>query len=481
MSKVSKFINTRLDMLSLIACTQVSKAWSEEFTPHVWRTVDLVAQLRFKDLDSRTISKNGRHIRVIKNIYKRSELNLLEDSCVSNLEHITICIKPEDGYCQQARRLLSQNSHSLTRLEILRHVQGDPKEFALAEAMTPLSEPYTSRLTEIYMRDLSMPRASFSSFLATCPLLEEVNIRRCSFLPGDSDKPLFRHQRVKSLISPIEQIFSPAGQNSSCPSSPSPPPLIVHFPNITFLDTWSDTTSTLDNPTSSDIKIKLMEHCPHLTEFSLSDTLESLVKDLLINTVSQLSLFWLYYQFLSPSMILAVLRHKSTLKRLQTYDPSTVGWSPDADRVIPVYDALQERWIIQLLLSKCSNLTIVDLPEHELDMSIVHLFPWACKGLKELRIRIIGLDTKELIMAVIKLWARGYNEKQRTLYATTRKHILSDLSSIDYQIETTDAQKLSIVNKVTTHLLQFNDLTKVWLGYKVWSVKWTNDPPKQTE
>ena len=71
-----------------------------------------------------------------------------------------------------------------------------------------------------------------------------------------------------------------------------------------------------------------------------------------------------------------------------------------------------------------------------MDMDEVDDDKWACGGLRHLRVRVLGLDTKEKIDRTLKLWMKRTN----------------------------DDKDGSLEARVARHLFTFKDLRAVWLG-----------------
>ena len=86
-----------------------------------------------------------------------------------------------------------------------------------------------------------------------------------------------------------------------------------------------------------------------------------------------------------------------------------------------------------------------------MDMDWVDEDEWACKGLRYLRVRIRGLDTKEKINRTLNRWVEGKKDKKSQIT----------------QVETVHNKDAPIETRVAKHLLKFNELRGVWLGTRM--------------
>ncbi|KAF9909391.1 hypothetical protein BX616_011201 [Lobosporangium transversale] len=500
---IRTLIHQALDLRSMIACSQVSKAWSTEFTPRIWNTIDLDNQPRFSELPSNIIAKNGQYIRIVRTIRKRSEFELFRDPSIQNIEQLVIRIKPKRNCQRQAFQLIQRNLRSLFRLDIRmgQSVTSHP-DFALEDIFVSPDPDCMPKLTELRIQYLSMTRKALSTLLSRCPNLTDIDIRSCTFHgDGVGREELYQHKGVTYLFASYQRVFSP-DPGSSSDSDNAVVPLLAHFPNLQYWDLWMPDIRLEDSAAES-IKNTLKKYNSSVKELSTMQAAGSMVHDLLAKAFKSIEFICLSYEKLSASGILGLLLHKSTLTIVRANNPDIRDWSYYADQVIPVRDTFADAWMIHLIFSRCALLTFVDLPGHEMDMDMIDSFPWACNDLVQLRIRIKGLDTKELIMATIRKWSRGAytrrrqrrNEEQRQ--ATSKKIDAKPTKDSDgaaevfetVQVFLTDGDNGKdkdnnivngfnneteavnpIVDRVATHLLKFEKLNKVWLGYKIWEL-----------
>ncbi|KAF9918989.1 hypothetical protein BX616_003239 [Lobosporangium transversale] len=505
-SEIRTLIHQALDLRSMINCSQVSKSWSAEFTPRIWNTINLSSQPRFSELPSNIIAKNGQHIRIVRTVRKKSEFELFRDPSIQNIEQIRV--RPKPSCRQQTFQLIRRNSRTLLKLDIRmgKSIISHP-DFALEDAFVSPDLDFMPRLTELRIQNLTMTRKALSTLLSRCPNLTYIDILSCA-IHGDGRSPgeLYQHKGVIYLHASYHRVFNP-DPDSPSDSDTAVVPLLAHFPKLEYWNVWAHNIQLKDSGVES-IETAIKKYSPGVKKLTAYRATGSIVHDLLAKAFKNIESICFNYENLSTSGILGFLLHSSTLRTLRAIDPNFRDWSYDADRVIPVPDPLPNAWMIHMIFSRCAFLTSVDLPEHELDMDIIDIFPWACKDLARLRIRIKGLDTKELIMAMIRKWSRGVYIRRRQRWMgeqgqtaskyegkaiktpdslaaileevaralmTDRsdgKDEIDDMISNDFNsivpLEIEGEPANPVVDRVAAHLLKFEKLSEVWLGYKVW-------------
>ncbi|KAI1317003.1 hypothetical protein EDD11_009162 [Mortierella claussenii] len=469
-TRLSHFV----DVQDSVACSQVCKNWKSDFTGKVWHTIDLEKQPRIKELSPKVVARHGHYIRFIRSVKKRSELDMFDDANINHLEEFSVKLKCKSGYQQQVVEIVQRNMQTLTKLEVGGDsTQEEPTKFELKDLLVPKEQgtgthPTPVKLTHLVLRHLLMTREEFSQILEGCPNLNIMEIIASTFLDPPSEpatinttatdaeaepapeegaapeqeggeqpppqqaegeqpaegqqeavvvveqeKPMaqpavFRHPKITHLTASVEQVFEPrtTGENGT-----KPDPLLIHFPNLTSWEV-SSSKNELNDPTPVQIKAKIQEYCPHLKKLYVNDTAASIQNSLLVQGSPPLTSICILYSALSPSVIYGLLVHKSTLTTLRSFKPTGSNWSYHRDIIWDERDLFEHGWMIHLVLSSCPRLTIVDLPYHEVDLERMDHFPWVCTDLKELRVRFKGLDTQDLIMAVINKWRRGVIERR---------------------------------------------------------------------
>ncbi|KAF9112375.1 hypothetical protein BGX27_003481 [Mortierella sp. AM989] len=401
--QIAQFLSTN-DVLS---CSVVCKSWSHGFTRRIWRKVDFNWNSRFNELDPKVISKHGRHIRVVERLSEENELNVLQDSSIRNLNCLRLILAKSPRFRSQAIDVIRRNRNTIKKLAIQdSYSEEDESGFDFVDALIP--SPRTCGLTELSLDSVYLTQESFSLLLAGCPLLDLIKLEECTFQPCSVSEP-FKNYNVTHLIASISQIRSEISSLTSSSLS-----FLEHFPNLKRWDVH--TNEPMSTTTADAIRYKLS----------------------------------------NQEVVLGLLFHKDSLKYVHGYHRDHEMWTYDTNTVPVMEDHFSESgsgWVIQLLTMNCPNLESLILPLHEMDVDYVERFPWACKNLKELRVRFKGLGTKESILGVTEMW----REAQRA--RTRGNHVEMDAVMAK-------SNSMSVKDKVTRHLLQFPKLNTVWLGHR---------------
>ncbi|KAF9184285.1 hypothetical protein BGZ50_003801 [Haplosporangium sp. Z 11] len=226
--------------------------------------------------------------------------------------------------------------------------------------------------------------------LKGCPSLLYLDMKG-TVLKSSHDIELYRHPGVRHLESLLCSTVSPD------PAKPYSQSLLIHFPN---LEIWHfGGGKGLEIPFDK-LKDGLANRCPKLRAVVTLLTPVAIVQYLLIHVFKRLTDIFLRYQELTPELIHAVLLHQRTLK---------------AFRVMKYFNLLHEEndhvrengWILQAILCHCLNLEVFDFEMYEMDMDDVERTEWKCRNLRELHVRIRGIDTREKVFTVIARLKEG--------------------------------------------------------------------------
>ncbi|KAF9917445.1 hypothetical protein BX616_000981 [Lobosporangium transversale] len=459
-SEVRTLVCKALDIDSMIACSQVSRAWSMDFTKRIWRDINLQTHPAFKELDPSIIAKHGHNIRMIKSIEKQSHLDLFRDNSICHLEDLTIQLKPTTRFFSQAFDLIHRNAGTLLVLELNGDIDSDRTAITRIDALVPTDANTTSKLKKLRIKKLSMSREIFSECLSYVPNLQNLRIRECSFTgDGGKDKNFFKHQNVHSLFSSTKQVMDPnilPGDNREERTKVTS--LLVHFPKLKTWDTWHPGNRISDSEAKT-IKDEIRRYSPLLKEFLINDCSTDNTEGIANLMLSEPEMICVEIRSIAPSIIKSIILHCQSLVEIRTYDPSLpADWNYRLNTVTEVGDQSPNKWMFHVLLSKCPHLTYVILPAHEMELEYAKQFPWACNGLQDLRVRIRGLDTKELIVAVIKKWARRSYARRRArarqealLSENSRKAVAAAISTVAVVATTRKEEKAELVaNKNVT-------------------------------
>ncbi|KAF9153819.1 hypothetical protein BGX21_000625 [Mortierella sp. AD011] len=300
--------------------------------------------------------------------------------------------------------------------------------------MTDSHQP--SKLTALTIRRLTLTRGSLTSILQCCPALETIDLWETTLIPSWNFDD-YQHARVNRLTALITDTFDDGN-----------PPLLVHFPELTWLDTYYD--SSLSAFPTQKVKDTVSRWCPNLNYLGTNHTPALILSHLVANVLFGLSGLVFNYDNISPEVILALLCYPDNWITLSVYSLRDY-YSHSVDDPVPmVKDHFQgSRWMIQSIMRGYSKLRLFHFPDHEMDMDQIDRVSWSCNELKSIRVRIKGLDTKERIEGAINRWKEGKKQK-----------------SLGKEIKNPEEEDDSIEARVARHLLQFDKLRILWLGTK---------------
>ncbi|GJJ79224.1 hypothetical protein EMPS_11584 [Entomortierella parvispora] len=435
-------ISRYISVTDAISCVRVSKEWYEDFIPIVWRAVDFNTQGSFEDLESKVTARLGQHLREVDNIATQGQLDALLHPNICNVRDLSLKCARTTRFRILSMDLIRNNNKSLEHLalKMIHDENADDLSTRMISLDSVIPQSSASRLFSITLYRVCISRASFTALLRGCPLLRSVDLQSNVALLAGPFVDTFQHTGVTQFTVTLEEVFKPDPDSDIAPLGFS---LLAHFPELTQCTIYPS-EETLIVPVER-IMLETKLCCPKVRDIETWRTPLPLLSDFLAKVFRKLRSVRFPYEYLSADVILALLNHKATLS-----DISTI-WdfeeSPIERDDIPVEDDHfnSSSLALQILPRSCPNLKILRLERHEMDMDIVEEDEWACKGLRHLRVRIRGLDTKEKIDRTLKLWIDGKQTKNKPVQGETKK--------ID-DIET----------RVARHLLKFDDLERVWLG-----------------
>ncbi|KAF9131559.1 hypothetical protein BGX30_013048 [Mortierella sp. GBA39] len=255
----------------------------------------------------------------------------------------------------------------------------------------------------------------------------------------------FQHKGVVTLVAPIKQVFQPDPESGLSPLGFS---LLVHFPNLTYWHCYNLPTA-LFVPVER-IKTEVTRCCAQVTSISTWKSPQPIIHSLVANAFYGLKHVTFAYSQISMDVIVALLFHRATLLQVCAF---RCGHSyTERDELLLEDDHFQQSGrAVQLLPRCCPHLKFLEFEGHEMDMDTVEEEEWVCRGLRHLRVRIRGLDTKEKIDWTLNLWKEGRKRKDE-----------EDTTLSESQMS--EAKDTSIEARVARHLLAFENLEAVWLG-----------------
>ncbi|KAK3827978.1 MAG: hypothetical protein J3Q66DRAFT_321555 [Benniella sp.] len=441
--RISHFVTTK----DAVACAQVSKTWSNHFTSTIWHSIDFCIHKKLLKTDTKAFTRYGHHIRVVKNISTHHHILVLLLSNTSKLKRLSIMMTASQKYYAHVSDLLRRINTTIEHIEI-RQPTNDQVPFFPVDCLFPVSDSKaTSRLSSLEIKGLTMTRSAFSSLLRNCPSLHTIEIRDSTMatLPTfdrpHPDGDYYPHQGVAELAAGFGQVFCTKGA----------PSLLAHFPNLISWETWAfpaPSESSVDK-----LKSEVTSYCPILRELWTRDP-APMASSMIAQAFKNLKTIGVEQDKLSAELVMAILHHEDTLEIFCTFRDEDIL---DGLDMAPMDESnpLEAGWIIQSIPRLCTRLKELELPCYEMSMSDIEKSKWVCHNLSSLCIRVQGLNTKEKIDRTIQLWNDG-----RRL----REDIRSDGEKQNIGIPASDN---SIEARFARHLLKFEKLKKVWIGWKV--------------
>lgn len=335
--------------------------------------------------------------------------------------------------------------------------------FVITSTFIPLpsaaSFPGPSKIMTLKIEQLCLTHDDLVDILQGCPALSDLRLLYTS-LTGTPSKS-FQHTGVTFFGSDRRTLFGSnyalqpnaiAWRITSGVETPHTS-LLSYFPNLATLSVCNYTPEATFP--SAEIKETILKHCPHLTGFQLEDITGAIVFEFLANISDKVTQLVFRHFNMSMEMIKSILLHQNSLMTLRHF--SIPGFSFEDERMALVATHSQALGSqLQLIPRKCSRLRVLDLHFFEMEMDAVERGEWACKDLRLLRVRVKGLDTKDKILKAIELWRAECRRRRKEKAATV----------MEMEEDVTD---LSIEARVARHLLKFEKLSSVWLGYKTWA------------
>ncbi|KAG9069443.1 hypothetical protein KI688_010345 [Linnemannia hyalina] len=454
-SLISRFVTLK----DAISCARVSKTWTNSFMFATWYEIDFDVHPRFAALPPDIVSKHGHRIRIVRNARLLSHISVLANSRVYQLRKLSVETTATAMQNVLACEIIARNSSTLKEL-CLRSSPRPVKttdslaHYVSAPALTHFSDASqrcATNLKVLQFTGLYLTYDGLMAILEASPLLSELALLDTDVVGTPTRS--FTHTGVGKLSVKLHHLF---------PVDPVGPSLLSYFPDLTMLSIRSHKVS-LDFPAAK-AKDDIARYCPLLTGLHLSGRSSTLVSDFCSLVSRNLSMLFFEFDYFSTQSIMALLLHQATLKNIQGYS-SANELNYKAHEFPPVSTHLQESSrFLQLIPRGCPRLQILNLYSHEMDMDEVEMGEWTCKDLEVLHIRIKDLDTKDKMLRTIALWRAGCKEQRQEKAA-------EDI------VMAGDETNISIEVRVARHLLKFEKLSSVWLGYQVWGWSGRSDKP----
>ncbi|KAF9948011.1 hypothetical protein BGZ72_010077 [Mortierella alpina] len=460
-ARLMQFIPVR-DALS---CIRVCKTWTQPFASSVWHTVDFKTHESFLTLEPAIVKKYRHHIQAVENMSKQAHLDALgEDINFNQFISISVLLSKDDTqfntHCQE---LIQRNQTSLTTLEVEAEYKTEPwpVAFPLEVFLPGATSNWTSKLKKLMIMGFTMPHASLATILRSCPSLISLDLWDTVIKPSeDGAEDKYQHMGLTYFIANADNFLV---QNPVPGQSRS---LLVHFPNLKTISTYGYLIDTFPMTLLWD---EIRRWCPSLRNLETNCTPAPLIAKMLTQAFMGLSRVHFDYDAAAADIFLSLLVHRKTLIKVSS--ATTRSGFYEKETVLEVKDPLEdETWMVQFIPQQCEQLEELFLPEHAMNMDEVEKKEWRCRGLKDLRIRVQGIDTAEAIDRVVATWNRKRRVKAG-LHAESRS-LNTDPSGTEVREErdtvTKEQTGTSLEERVVRHLLKFDKLKSVWLGKAVY-------------
>ncbi|KAF9962784.1 hypothetical protein BGZ70_007891 [Mortierella alpina] len=489
LSEIRVLISQYLPKKDALACTQVSKDWAKDFARPIWHTIDFKVHKTFLELGADTIQKYSHYILAVKNISLQSHLDVLQGIDAHQLRCIAATMNRDSQFHKDCYDLIRRNNTTLTRISLsLQFSKSKTSYTAPLEAILP--DPITlctpSKLTHLILESHVLSRASLSTLLRGCPALTSLDLWN-SQVRANEDGTLddFRHEGIKQLVSKVQGFIFveptlPEDRRS----------LLVHFPNLKVLSTYSHHQDTLP---ITELRDEIRRWCPRLKSLYTNNSPSPVVAQLLVQGFERLTVLHFSYDAVSAEIFLAIETHQRTMTSVTAAVPFSAFYESREVRAVEGDVLADAGWMAQRVPQRCDQLEEFWLPEHAMTMEDVEKREWKCRGLKDLRVRIRGLDVAERIEGVIAALGIRMRTKRK---AKTMKSESIGTKGVDAESDQSDKreQDSSVIHdnkkmeqadeegsqekervvalspleeRVVEHLLQFDRLKILWLGTSI--------------
>ncbi|CAO3567049.1 unnamed protein product [Mortierella alpina] len=438
----------------MLACSRVCWPWSMYFREFVWHTADF-AKIDSAKLTPTAVVNHGHHIRAVKNLRSSTQINTLMWSCKRlNLTSLSVVLTADPLYQTDLYDFLRLVRSTLTDLEFA----VDPPKTAISVPVDVILAREPSRLSKVSIRGLQLSRLSLIELLQGCPDLQDLTLHDV-VIPsrGIFTDWEYKHPNLRHLSAPFKDIV-PIPIDPRLPASPS---FLNLFPGLVR---WTISgNDAIGQGTARNVNATIRKLCPDLNQVHLHITSTAAVKEFVAHVFTQIESLVFMHEALTCDVVIAVLGHSKTLRHIECLPaPGTLLYDLTTPPLV-ITQFSNTGWMLPSIPRLCPHLESFCFPLHEIDMDDVESEAWECHGLKELRIRIVGLSTAEQIARAIDLWLSGRRVLQ--LKDDFKKQFPSSLMN-----HTPSYDPWPLESRVAAHLLKFKNLHTVWLGTKVWRV-----------
>jgi hypothetical protein len=426
--EIRTLVASFLDRKDCFSCMRVSQDWFKDFVGPVWYSIDMAKDDKFVTLSPQVLAKYGHCIRQVLNILTFDHVKALTHPKLDSVTSMSVVNHGNPYHRAIEFDFIRRNNASLTELDFQAwrphhdtpHELQNRNENYLEPSILAKSE---SRLTNLSLGCVYFTHEGFTTILRNSPALRKLKLSRVIVVHYNSAFELFKGSSVTSLHASLAEICMPDPGLGWTPSLLHLFPRLEewHLPCVDRSSNWGDDIA---------FRRELRDCCPRLKtlRFDPVDDTDKL-SDLLFNSFRQPESCTFSAKNLSQGMILSLFSHLNTLTTIKITDKYT--------------DDETLRWLY-LIPKSCSHLEVLSMQDLVLDMESVEEHEWICKHLRELRVRFKGLEDIQLIDECLR----------KVCLQRQHPSPFSALHSTPLQ--------------VSRHLLQFEKLTTVSLGTKLY-------------
>ncbi|CAO3567034.1 unnamed protein product [Mortierella alpina] len=456
-ARLMQFIPVR-DALS---CIRVCKNWTQPFARSIWHTIDFKIHLL---LDQDAVQKYRHHIRALENLSSQEHLKALGEVLSFNqLTCINVLLSKDDAqFNTHCYEIIQRNKTTLTTLDVEADYKVEPWSvvFPLEIFLPDEESDCASKLKKLMIMGFTMPYTSLVRILRSCPALTSLDLWDSVIQPNeDGIEDRCEHPGITYFIANAGAMLfqNPVpGQGHS---------LLVHFPNLKTLSTYGSSSVTCPTTLLWD---EIRRWCPGLRNLETNCTPAPLIATMLTRAFVGLSRVHFDYDAAAADVLLSLLVHQKTLVKVSSATSGSGFYQ--TEKVLELKDPLEdETWMVQCIPQRCERLEEFFLPEHAMNMDEVEKKEWRCRNLKDLRIRVQGIDTAEAIDRVVAIWSQRRRVKLGLDMDSRSENDVENgpdaaAAAKERDMVTKDPAGLSLEERVVRHLLKFDKLSSVWLG-----------------
>ncbi|KAF9127949.1 hypothetical protein BGW39_005460 [Mortierella sp. 14UC] len=467
--EIRALISSFLTRSDCISCMCVSKDWFQDFVRPVWHTIDFAKNTSsFATVHPNTLDMYGGFISRVVNISTTGHLQALQHTHVDRIRVLETQLVHSCMNHLLLSDTIRRNQETLRVVDV-HSKQPNPDTFAEQRrhgqhylfsmdailslsprlAFGPLSANRTDGvagdggLAVLKLAFVCITRESFSALLRHCYALQELTLHRVLLLDHRPTLALFAGSKLPHLVASLAQIWD------LDPNDLDAPCLLEHFP---LLEKWHvPSLSAPANVTAADMRQDISWCCPVLKEIQFDQGDATSAADILANALVGLESCSLSAWILSSSSVLGLIAHQDTLTSVTITSGSTPTATPTTTEVAKTCSATRKlvamEWLY-MIPRLCRHLRLLSMEPLLCEMDSVEKFRWRCRDLEQLRVQFKDLNKPQ----DVDLCLQQVCDWRRFGIAGSAMTKLKDENELS--------------TRVVQHLLQFQQLSVVWLGTK---------------